>query len=173
MDHPKSWLRYLPASELDEKDSDFDFDDTDVESPTGEHLGNVDGFVVDRDSGRPYYVVVDSGGWFKSKHFLVPVGHAHLDMGREVLVADLTKERVEQFPGFDTDMFETITPEELGRFNDTMCDVCATGTSADNFGTQAAAAMSDRAAFRQPVWWRASRTPSVPAGGSTAHASGK
>ena len=48
----------------------------DVESPSGEHLGDVDGFIVDSESGRPYYVVVDAGGWFKSKHFLLPIGHA-------------------------------------------------------------------------------------------------
>jgi len=168
-----SWLRYLPANELDEKDADFEFDDTDVESPNGEHLGSVDGFVVDRDSGRPYYVVVDSGGWFKSKHFLVPVGHAHLDMAREVLVADLTRERVEKFPGFDLDTFETLTPEELERFNDAMCDVVATGTSAGSLGTRATAALSDRAAFRQPVWWRGSRTPSVSMGGSRTEATSK
>ena len=72
MDHALPWLRYLDAGDLD--DSDVDFDGMRVESPTGEHLGDVDGFVVDSESGRPYYVVVDTGGWFKSKHFLLPIG---------------------------------------------------------------------------------------------------
>ena len=96
----------------------------DVESPTGDRLGELEGFVVDSVSGRPYYLAVDSGGWFKSKLFLLPVGHAQLDRERDVIVADLTRERVEQFPGFDKDEFQEFGQEELGRFNDETSRAC-------------------------------------------------
>src|SRR2546430_1384211 len=77
MDHPRPWLRYVDASDLD--DTTVKFDSLPVQSPAGEKLGGVDGFIIDVTSGRPFYVVVDSGGWFKSKHYLLPIGHAMLD----------------------------------------------------------------------------------------------
>src|SRR5262245_60642316 len=104
MNRPLPWLRYVDASSLD--DDRIDFDGLNVESPTGEHLGDVDGFIVDSKSSRPYYVVVDAGGWFKSKHFLLPVGHTRFDADQEVLVTELSRERIERFPGFDKGNFE-------------------------------------------------------------------
>src|SRR5919204_2379207 len=98
MDHPRPWLRYIDADDLDNKT--ITFDGMKVEDPTGEKLGDVDGFIVDISSGRPYYVVVNGGGWFRSKFFLLPIGHARLDDERKVLISDLSRERVEQFPGF-------------------------------------------------------------------------
>ena len=85
---------------------------------SGEHLGEVDGFIVDSESGRPYYVVVDAGGWFKSKHFLLPVGHVRFDADVEALKADLTRDRVERFPGFNKDEFDKLTADDLKKFND-------------------------------------------------------
>ena len=99
MDHPRPWMRYVAADDLD--DDALDFDGLEVDGVSGEKLGEVDGFVIDVNSGRPYYVVVDAGGWFRSKEFLLPIGHARLDREREVLVADLTRDRVDKFPGFD------------------------------------------------------------------------
>ena len=106
MDHPYPWLKYLPADDLE--DQTVDFDGMKIESPSGEDLGKVEGFVVDSDSGRPYYAVVDAGGWFKSKHFLLPVGHVHLTADDDMLTADLTRERVERFPDARLDALETV-----------------------------------------------------------------
>src|SRR5205823_14113867 len=86
VDHPYPWLKYLPADDLD--DETVDFDGMKVEDPSGNTLGKVEGFIVDSDSGRPYYSVIDAGGWFKSKHFLLPVGHVRLDAERKILMAD-------------------------------------------------------------------------------------
>ena len=110
LDHPLPWLRYLKADALAVQS--LGFDGMAVESPTGERLGEVDGFVVDSVSGRPYYIAVDSGGWFKSRSFLLPVGHAQLDRVREVIVADLARDRVERFPGFDKDVFQKFSEQE-------------------------------------------------------------
>jgi hypothetical protein len=152
MDHSLPWLRYVDADDLD--DSRVDFDGMKVESPTGEHLGDVEGFVVDSESGRPYYVVVDAGGWFKSKHFLLPIGHAEFDEGNEALRADLTRDRVERFPGFEKDKFDTLTPDDLKRFNaDTLRACMAPG------GVYAYSAIEpyysdwNRPDFRYPEWW--------------------
>ena len=152
MDQPLPWLRYLEADEL--ADQVVDFDEMDVESPTGDRLGEIEGFVVDSVSGRPYYIAVDSGGWFKSKLFLLPVGYARLDRAREVIVAELTKDRVEQFPGFDKDEFQKFGKEELGRFNEETCRVCnISGVVYTYSETEPWSAAWDRPDFRHPDWW--------------------
>ena len=151
----------------------------DVESPTGDRLGEVEGFVVDSVSGRPYYIAVDSGGWFKSKHFLLPVGHAQLDRDREVIVADLTRDRVEQFPGFDKDDFQKFGEEEIGRFNDETSRACNISGAAYSYSaTEPWSAAWDDPEFRHPDWWRstpvhrrigaATVTPSNARGGTNA-----
>ncbi len=129
----------------------MDFGDMNVESPTGEHLGEVEGFVVDASSGRPYYIAVDSGGWFKSRLFLLPVGHAQLDRQRQVMVADLTRDRVERFPGFDKDKFEEFDETEITRFTDETSRACnVTGP-----GSYSAGSLPpwERPDFRSPDWW--------------------
>jgi hypothetical protein len=138
------------------------FDDMDVESSTGDHLGELEGFVVDSVSNRPYYLAVDSGGWFKSKLFLLPVGHAQLDRDRDVIVADLTRDRVEQFPGFDKDVFQKFGQEELGRFNDETsraCDVTGGAFSRSHSATEPSSATWDGPDFRHPDWWGSAAAP--------------
>ena len=77
----------------------------------------VDGFILDNSSMRPYYVVVDSGGWFKSKDFLVPIGYARVDDDRDALVVNLPKSRIERFPGFDRDQFDRLTEDDIRIMN--------------------------------------------------------
>ena len=122
MDRPRPWLRYLNADDLD--DTSVRFAGMKVENAQGEKLGTVDGFIIDVDTARPYYVVVDSGGWFKSKHYLVPVGHARLDGERGVMLADLTRERIKRFPGFDKDEFVKLSDQELEQFAQSTASAC-------------------------------------------------
>jgi hypothetical protein len=140
-------MRYVDASDLD--DETIDFDGLNVESPSGEKLGDVDGFIIDVNSARPFYVVVDAGGWFRSKQFLLPVGHARLDAIRKVFVADLTRDRIEKFPGFDKDEFARLSGEELDRFGATMTAVCESDTAA-TMGRP----WHEHANYGQPDWWQ-------------------
>jgi len=154
VDHPLPWLRYVDTDDLE--DDTIDFDDIDIQSATGEHLGNADGFIVDSHSGRPYYVVVDSGGWFKSKHFLVPVGHVRFDADNEVLVADLDRSRVNKFPGFDRDEFETMSGDDLRRLNNEICSACSIeGVAIVYAADEPFANAWNRPDFQYPDWWRA------------------
>jgi len=139
---------------------DFDdMDDMEVESPTGDRLGEVEGFVVDSVSGRPYYLAVDSGGWFKSKSFLLPVGHAQLDRERAVIVADLTREHVEEFPGFDKDVFQKFSEEEIGRFNFETSRACNVSGATSYSANKSWSAAWDGPDFRHPDWWKRSAEP--------------
>jgi hypothetical protein len=156
VDHPYPWLKYLPANDLD--DQDVDFDGMKVESPSGEDLGKAEGFVVDSESGRPYYVVVDTGGWFKSKHFLLPVGHVHLDADQTGLMADVTKERVERFPGFDLSKFDKMSADDLKRLNVETLQACTVAGVVYAYSeTEPYTAAWDRADFSYPNWWSGQR----------------
>ena len=151
MDHPLPWLKYVDAGDLD--DDRIDFDGLNVESPTGEHLGDVEGFIVDNDNGRPYYVVVDAGGWFKSRNYLLPIGQARLDADRDALVADLTRDRIDRFPGFDKDEFDRLDADGIRRFND-QTSTALTGGSQVYADTDHFSTAWTRPEFRQPDWWR-------------------
>jgi hypothetical protein len=157
VDHPLPWLRYVDADGVD--DDMIEFDGMDVASPTGEHLGNVDGFIVDTESGRPYYVVVDAGGWFKSKHFLLPVGHARFDADEETLVTDIDRDRVNRFPGFNKDEFDKLTPEAMKRLNDDTCSACSIeGVAIVYAADEPMARAWNRPDYNYPDWWRANPT---------------
>lgn len=157
MDHPYPWLKYLPADDLD--DQEVDFDGMKVDSPAGEGLGKVEGFIVDSESGRPYYTVVNAGGWFKSKHFLLPVGHVRFEADREALMADTTKERVERFPGFDLSKFDKMSVDDLKRLNVEMLQACTiSGVVYAYSETEPYTDAWDRADFSYPDWWRGQQT---------------
>jgi len=147
MDHPRPWMRYVAADDLDE--GTLEFDGLAVEGASGEKLGEVDGFIIDVNSGRPYYVVVDAGGWFRSKDFLIPVGHARLDDRRKVLVSDLTRDRAAKFPGFDKGEFERLSDDELARFATTTSAACCEADAA--ISTERA--WHEQPHYRQPDWW--------------------
>jgi hypothetical protein len=150
MDRPLPWLKYVDADDLDT--GDVDFGTFHVENPSGEKLGDVDGFIVHSATGDPHYVVVDSGGWFKSKHYLIPVGHVRLDAGRSLLLAELTRERIDRFPGFYKKEFDKLTDEELERVERETAAICCPD---DARGTTSAQWSSpDRwLHHKKPDWW--------------------
>jgi hypothetical protein len=155
MDHPLPWLRYVGASTLDD-DQTLRFNGLKVRNSAMETLGKVDGFIIDSRTARPYYVVVDSGGWFKSKDYLVPVGFAKIDGDNDALVVDLTKERIERFPGFNKDAFERMSEDELRRFSD---ETCNTGTTTGVAVAESYTTTWDRPEYAMPGWWSPAMFP--------------
>jgi len=67
-----------------------------------EKLGKIKDVIFDHSSGAVRYAVVDTGGWLKSKLFLVPAERIRPrgDKDDEYFVA-LTKEQIENFPVYD------------------------------------------------------------------------
>lgn len=152
MDHPRPGLRYVDAAELDNTTPDFD--GLPVQSRSAEALGNVDGFIIDLTSARPVYVVVDAGGWFTSKYFLLPVGHVSLDTAGQRLVADITRERVARFPGFDRDEFAKLGDAELTRMDERLMSACCPDEPFDS--ATVATRYQTWSHYRNPSWWDAS-----------------
>ena len=146
MDHPLPWLRYVDAANLD--DSAMSLDGMKVESESAENLGTVDGFIVDVATGRPYHVVVDAGGWFKSRLFLLPIGHVGLSEARtRHLVADISKAHIDRYPGFDLHEFEKLSDDELQRMNTAMASSCCPEEQVERY--------EQWTHYRAPSWWDA------------------
>ena len=150
MNHPRPGLRYVDAGDLD--DSTVRLDGIEVEGIDNQRLGKVDGFIIDRSSARPFYVVVNAGNWFKSKHFLLPVGHVGLDPVEKKLVADITRDRVDRYPGFDRGEFEKLSEDDLKMMDDQMYSVCCVDETIEI----SSPTRYEHAHYRSPSWWDSS-----------------
>ena len=144
-----SRLRYLDASDLD--DSTVDFSTLDVHGSDDRDLGDLDGFLVDTESARVIYAVVDSGGWFRSRHFAVPIGHAQLDTGRRRLNVNVTRTAAEKFPDFDPREIRRFSDDEMRAFEQRTAVVCCPDDPADVSG---AVQYDTLRHYAQPDWWR-------------------
>jgi hypothetical protein len=167
MQKDTSQLVYLDASDI--TDDRVDFDDLDLLDTAGNKLGDVEGFIVRRDTGRPYYVVADSGGWFSSRSFLVPIGHVRLDPGNEALRSDLDRSVIERFPEYNEDRFERLSEDEARLFNERTLNACCATELRQRAGV-------DRydydkwSHYAQPDWWRSTWFTAAAPGMSTREA---
>ena len=148
MKHPRPNLRYVDASDLDDKA--IKFRGIEVDSIDGEKLGKVEGFIIDTLSGRPYHVVVGAGHFLTHKHFLLPVGHAMLATGNEKLIADVTKDRVKRFPGFDRDLFPKMSEEEVHILTEQLSAACCPDEVVAEDVSE-----WETAHYTYPTWWEA------------------
>ena len=123
----------------DVDDTVMDFDNTSVRAADGQKVGDVDGFIIDPERRRAYYVVVDSGGWFTSRHYLVPIGHTRVDTASEALVLDIDKDEIGRYPEFDPDRFAELNDDELRSFESrTVAACCPEETAARMRGATSA-----------------------------------
>jgi hypothetical protein len=143
-----SRLRYLDAGDL--HDSAVDFDGLDVSGSDGARLGDLDGFLVDPSSGRVLYTVVDSGGWFTSRRFLLPIGHASIDADSRAMRVDVTRDTVRRFPEFNERNFRDLSDDELRSYEHRMIEACCP----DEMSDASPAALNNLPRhYRQPAWW--------------------
>lgn len=143
MDHPLPGLRFVSAKDLD--DSGQKLAGLPVNSADGQKVGEIEGFIIDVAEGRPRHIAV-AAGWFIHKHFLLPVGHARLNGDATALVTDITKDRIERFPGFDKREFDKITSDDRQRLDQTMAAACVDGDVL-SMGTL-------DSHDRSPDWWQ-------------------
>jgi ferritin-like metal-binding protein YciE len=103
-------LRFVDVSDLPKES--FAYTELDVRNHVGDDLGSLDGFIVEQSSGRPVYYVIDSGGWFIGRRYLVPVGHGRLDAASRTLLIDMDREKLQRYPEFNANAFLTMTDEQ-------------------------------------------------------------
>jgi hypothetical protein len=86
-----------------------------------------------------------------SRIFLLPIGHVGMAPTETNLVADLTRDRVNEFPGFDRGERQP-TEDELKMMDDQMFGVCCIDATIDI----ASPSRYEHAHYRYPGWWDAS-----------------
>ena len=87
-----------------------------LHNAAGEHLGTLDGFVVDSESGRPIYYVIDSRGWFVGRRYVVPVGQIDADEGATALRTTLTRADLARYPEFSPSAFTAMDDTDALRY---------------------------------------------------------
>lgn len=85
------------------QDSDLDnLKHFDVYAQDDDKVGSVYDILVDSNSGRFRYFVVDTGFWVFGKKVLLPVGRAYIDRDdRRINASSMTKSQVENLPDYD------------------------------------------------------------------------
>jgi sporulation protein YlmC with PRC-barrel domain len=76
-----------------------------VRNTDGDALGHLEEIVIDLDGGRVSYAVLASGGFLGlgDKFFAVPWDLLTVDTDSKEIVLDVSKETIENAPGFDKD----------------------------------------------------------------------
>ena len=71
-----------------------------------EKLGTIDDVIFEHATGEIKYAVVDAGGWFSSKKFLIPAYRLHTSADREnAFSVNLDKAQIESLPRYnETDL---------------------------------------------------------------------
>lgn len=88
----------------------------DVMNRAGEKLGTVDEIMLDVPMGRIAYAVLSSGGFLGvgDKLFAIPWGALTLDTDNKCFILDVSKDRLEQAPGFDKDHWPSLADQSWG-----------------------------------------------------------
>lgn len=66
-----------------------------------EKIGKIEGALVEQDTGKIRYFIVDVGGWFNSKEVLIPAGFADFRNDDDVYISNLTKDHAENLEDYD------------------------------------------------------------------------
>jgi sporulation protein YlmC with PRC-barrel domain len=90
-------------------DADTLIGDTVVNS-SGEDLGKIEAIMLDVTSGRIAYAVLSFGGFLGmgSKYFAIPWSALTLDTDEKRFILDISKDRLENAPGFDKDHWPSM-----------------------------------------------------------------
>jgi sporulation protein YlmC with PRC-barrel domain len=81
-----------------------------VRNPEGDNLGNLEEIVIDLETGRVSYAVLATGGFMGlgDKYFAIPWDMLSVDTVNKEVVLDVSKDKLENAPGFDKDNWPDI-----------------------------------------------------------------
>jgi ferritin-like metal-binding protein YciE len=87
-----------------------------VFSDDEEELGTFDGLIIDMVSRAPRYAVVDSGGLFIHRRYLLPFDDVTFDASTRTLQVRIRRDIASRYPSFDPDEFQKMNEAELRRY---------------------------------------------------------
>ena len=85
-----------------------------VRNQNDEKLGAIKDLVVDLQSGKVSYAVLDGGGIFKDKLFAVPLNAFTASADHKHLILNADKRKMETAKGFDKDSWPSVSNPEWG-----------------------------------------------------------
>ncbi len=90
---------------------------TNVVNRLGDNLGDIKEVVIDPGSGRVAYAVVSFGGFLSmgEKLFAIPFSALEYNVSKSDYMLDVSKERLEDAPGFDKDHWPSMADEKWNR----------------------------------------------------------
>ena len=103
--------RYIDAERLDSTAGRLE--DVVVVSPSNDRLGKLDGVIVDPAHRQVRYYVVESQGWFWSRHYLLPLGPARLIRDRRALEVDVDADDITRLEQVDPNSLPPFSDEDL------------------------------------------------------------
>ncbi|MDP1756942.1 MAG: PRC-barrel domain-containing protein [Pseudohongiella sp.] len=82
----------------------------------GEDLGDIKDLMIDVDTGRVAYAVLEFGGFLGlgSKLFAVPLSAMEVDTANHRFIFDQNKESLDSAPGFDKDHWPNFADRDWG-----------------------------------------------------------
>lgn len=85
-----------------------------VHNLQNEHLGEIKEFLLEMSTGKVAYAVMSSGGVLSlgEKLFAVPWEALTLDTANKRFTMNVSKERIENAPGFDTDDWPDMADQQ-------------------------------------------------------------
>jgi len=87
---------------FDDLGTDEDIRGSNVYGRDDEKLGKIDDVIFDHSTGAIRYVVVDTGGWFTHKKFLVPPHRLHSSAEhKDDFAVNLDKQQIETLPPYN------------------------------------------------------------------------
>lgn len=104
-------LRYIDAGQLDTPAGRLGH--AALVSPSNEPLGKLDGIVIDPASRQVRYYVVESPGWFTSRHYLLPLTAARLDRDRNAVEVDVDADEITHLDQVEPDAFPRFSDDDL------------------------------------------------------------
>ena len=139
----RSRLRFVGAKDFPEaRDHEVH-----LHNHEGDHLGTLDGFVVDSGSGRPIYYVIDSRGWFAGRRYVVPIGQIEADEGG-TLRTSLTRAELGRYPEFSPSAFTAMDDRDALRYERRLHRVFAP----DSKPYDGRPVYENLPAYRTPTW---------------------
>ncbi len=90
---------------------------TNVVGPQNESLGDVKEVVIDPETGKVVYAVVSFGGFLGmgEKLFAIPFGAFKYNVSENEYVLDVSKEKLQHAPGFDSAHWPSMADENWNR----------------------------------------------------------
>jgi ferritin-like metal-binding protein YciE len=111
---PTGRLRFVPA--LAASNGHGAHERLPVRSDADEELGTFDGLIIDTASQEPRYAVIDSGGLFIHRRYLLPFDDIAFDAEKRMLQVRVRKDVASRYPSFDPDGFQKMSEAELRRY---------------------------------------------------------